>query len=306
MTSTDVAHHLAQLTDPVLWRGIAPQLHVGEAAHTAPITFGADALESIRADLLREGYFQLPPQAWGIDVAALAAGVRAVGAAGFVPAFIFMYDEAWAMFARLRQLLAATLGEDYRIVPAFWAWHVDGKNESAGWPPHRDLGHHALLPDKSPKSLTLWLPLTDATPDNGCMYVLPADRDKFYGTPRESETPIALQEARALPSAAGGVLGWTQALFHWGGRARTPVTSPRISMSVEFQRGDQDIYEPKIDPAMPLDPTLRLRLILRQILQYQHMYPLSPQLRALGEAHAFRSGLTPAFTAGQKGTKPLP
>lgn len=303
--SPSLPPHLARLTDPAYWRGIAPRLHVGDSAFDAeqntPIEFSPEAVDSIRADLAREGYFQLPPQAWGFDVADVAEGVRAVGAAGFLPVFIFMYDEAWAMFARLRNLLMGALGKDYKIVPAFWAWHVDGAREAAGWGPHRDLGHFSLMANKRPKSLTMWLPLTDATTENGCMYVVPADRDKFYGTPREHESPISLQDVRALPTDAGGVLGWTQALYHWGGRARTPVTSPRISMSVEFQRGDQEIYEPKVNPGKTLEPELRLRLIMRQILQYQHMYPLSPELRAFAETIAFKSGLTPAFAAGQAG-----
>ncbi len=309
--SSTLPPDLARLTDPDFWRAIAPRLHVGDSAfdaeHTTPIDFGPEAVDKIRADLAREGYFQLPPQPWGLDVADVAQGVRAVGAAGFLPVFVFMYDETWAMFARLRNVLQGALGKDYRVVPAFWAWHVDGKRESAGWEPHRDLGHFSLMPNKRPKSLTMWLPLTDATPENGCMYVVPADRDKFYGTPREGESPISLQDVRALPSAAGGVLGWTQALYHWGGRARTPVTQPRISMSVEFQRGDQEVYDSKINPAATFDPLLRLRLIMRQILQYQHMYPLSPELRAFAESMAFKSGLTPGFIAGQMGgTKPAP
>lgn len=299
-TAQDVAKQLAQLSDAGLWRGIAPALHVGDAQLAAPavkpIAFPAGVIDSVRADLVREGYFQLPPQDWGIEVATLAAGVAALDTAGFPPVFLFMYDEAWFMFARLRGLLAAVLGESFRMQPAFWAWHVNGKREGAGWSPHRDMGHKSLLPDRSPKSLTVWLPLTEATPQNGCMYVVPADREIYYGTAREQESPITLQDVRALPSAAGGVLGWTQALFHWGGRARQPVTTPRISISVEFQRGDQPpIFEPQFDPAATLDVVTRLRLIMRQALQYQHMYPLPAEMRTVAEALAYKSGPAQAF-----------
>lgn len=290
----------AALADPAYWRGLAPELNVGSAALSAAATQGLDVdtttLGGLKADLVREGYLQMAPQAWGFDVAKLAAGTSAVVTAGYLPVFTFMYDEAWFMFARLRRMLAGVLDEGYRMMPAFWAWHVDGTREPAGWSPHRDHGHKTLRADRSPKSLTVWLPLTDATPRNGCMYILPADRDAYYGTPRENETPIQLQNVRALPCEAGGVLAWTQAVFHWGGRACLPITHPRISVAVEFQRSDEPpIYPSLLDPMATPDMTLRLRLILRQVLQYQHMYPVPEALRKLAEATALRAGASPAF-----------
>jgi hypothetical protein len=304
-TDATLAARFRALADPALWRGLAPQLHVADtqlwagAAH--PIAFDDARLKSVKTDLAREGYFQLPAQEWGVDVAEVAAGASAAVSAGYLPVFAFMYDEPWIMYARLRKLIAAALDERYMMMPAFWAWHVDGTREPAGWTPHRDLGHHTLLPDRRPKAMTFWLPLTDATPQNGCMYILPADRDPHYGTPQDHQTNLDLQNVRALPSPAGGVLAWTQAVFHWGGRARIPLAQPRISISVEFQRGDQPpIYEPLLDPQHMPDPALRLRLILRQILQYQHMYPLPPALKTMAEAAAFGSGPAPAFVASMK------
>ncbi len=297
-----LTERFAALADPALWRALAPALHLGDesfsAAAAEPIHFEPAMLAELRASLLREGYFQLPPLDWGIDVAAFGAGVSAVVGAGYMPAFAFMYDEAWFMYARLGALIAAVLDERYMMMPAFWAWHVDGVREPAGWTPHRDLGHRTLLPDRRPKAMTFWLPLTDATPQNGCMYILPADRDPLYGTPNDHQTSLELQNVRALPSPAGGVLAWTQAAFHWGGRARQPIDKPRVSISVEFQRGDQPpIYEPLLNPRQSPDAILRLRLILRQMLQYKHMYPLAPDMQALAEASAFRPGPTPAFLA---------
>ena len=168
---------------------------------------------------------------------------------------------------------------------------------NGGWQKADDhIGHKTLRPDGRPKAMTFWLPLTDATTHNGCMYVLPADRDELYGTSRDHQINVHLQNVRALPAAAGSVLAWTQALFHWGSRARNPIGGPRISISVEFQRGDEmPIYEPLLDPGEMPDPAMRLRLILRQVLQYQHMYPAPPAIRAMAEAMAFKSGPTPAF-----------
>ena len=157
---SDIERHLAQLADPALWRGIAPQLHVGDESFRTrtPLAFDDSVLARLRADVAREGYFQLPPQAWGIDVPQVAAGVGAVTAAGHLPVFAFMYDEVWFMFAQIRRLLGGLLGDEYRMMPAFWAWHIDGKRESAGWQPHRDLGHFSLLPDRSPPASGFSMP----------------------------------------------------------------------------------------------------------------------------------------------------
>jgi len=291
MTDTlSLAHDFKSLAHPAQWQRLAPDLHVGDSAVMAAaetvLTFDDAVLAGVDARLLREGYFQLPPLDWGLDVGVLARGVSAVTAAGHLPVFAFMYDEVWVMYARLRALLTAVLTETYMMLPAFWMWHVDGKRERAGWTPHRDNAKNALLSDRSLRALTLWVPLTDATPVNGCMYVLPADRDPLYGNGEDAIGNVDLQDVRALPSPAGGLLGWSQGIFHWGGRASANLVTPRISMAVEFQRGDEmPIDEPLLPPEEIPSLELRLRLILRQVLQYQHMYPLSPDLKALAEAH---------------------
>jgi hypothetical protein len=55
-------------------------------------------------------------------------------------------------------------------------------------------------------------------------------------------------------------------------------------MALEFQRGD---IPPFNSPEIALPANLafdqRLRLISKQILQYQHMYPLDPKLADLAQ-----------------------
>ena len=127
MNSTpNLSEQFAKLADPALWLGLAPGLHVSDTQLAAiaaePIPFTADSLTGITTDLAREGYFQLPPLEWGVDVTAFAKGVSALVAAGHLPVFAFMYDEAWVMYARLRKLIAATLDDRYMMLPAFWAF----------------------------------------------------------------------------------------------------------------------------------------------------------------------------------------
>jgi hypothetical protein len=136
-----------------------------------------------------------------------------------------------------------------------------------------------LRPDGGPISLTTWIPLSEATPLNGCMYIVPAHADPTYGTPREKEFHFELPAIRALPAKPGEILVWNQAVLQWGSRSSHCATESRISMAFEFQSLDSRPFNTPIlprDQAVPFD--LRLRLISKQVLQYRHMYKLDPNI----------------------------
>ncbi len=285
MTSKIAEHAVAELgvdslLHPPTWVTLNPMLHVGSAVSALEgVGIDADGAAVLEELLLREGYFHLPPLAWQLPLDDMARAIVRLTEAGFVAPFCFMYDEFWLMFIKLNGLLRQLLGEDYWMLPNFWAWYIDPRAGQSGWRPHRDGGHVSLLADRRPKSLSVWLPLTDATPLNGCMYVLPAHLDPTYGTPRDGQWSIQLQDVRALPGAAGSLFVWTQALLHWGSRSSPLASGPRISMSVEFQRGDiPPMSQPLISPLSLPSPGERLKLICRQVLQYQNMQPSSGEL----------------------------
>jgi ectoine hydroxylase-related dioxygenase (phytanoyl-CoA dioxygenase family) len=143
------------------------------------------------------------------------------------------------------------------------------------------------MADGRPKVITVWLPLTDATPENSCMYVVPADRDPTYGSEMDYLHQFSLADIRALPAQAGSVLGWDQAVLHWGSHSVNRAVSPRISIACEFQRGDQVPYgAPLFNPAEPPDFATRQVLIGRQILRYEHMAGTNPAWRAVAERMA--------------------
>ncbi|MBM4409652.1 MAG: phytanoyl-CoA dioxygenase family protein, partial [Chloroflexi bacterium] len=133
-----------------------------------------------------------------------------------------------------------------------------------------------------PKSLTLWIALSDATPENGCMYLVPADRYPTYNTPEDAKLRFTLPDIRVLPAPAGTAFAWTQAIFHWGARSSSRAAGPRISVGFEFQRGDiAPFNQPLLDIAAPPPFAGRLKLIAKQLLQYDHNYPLPEGQRAL-------------------------
>lgn len=232
-----------------------------------------------------EGYFQEQDRELVGLSEQLSACISKLMSLGLPPVFIFLFDEAWLAFFRQHFTLQMLLGHDYKVLPDFWAWHVDPNAGQAGWRPHRDKGQMALAPDGSPLSLTMWIPLTEATPQNGCMYILPANRDPVYNTPEEKAWKVDYPSIRALPAAPGQYLCWNQAVLHWGAQSSPFAEKPRMSMALEFQRADIAPFNQPLLPALGnLTFEVRLKLVAKQILQYRHMYPLPERLQAMAQA----------------------
>ena len=227
------------LADPRFWRDHFPGLTLLQDARcAAPVNAEAGEADHgvLWRRMLEEGYIQDRNAAFEDLAPRLAEAVRACVALNIPPVFVFLFDEAWACFRSLEPMLNRMLGSGYRMLPDFWAWHVDPQAGEAGWAPHRDKGRHALAPDGSPLSLTVWAPLSDATPLSSCMYVVPANQDPSYNTPHENSLRFALPAVRALPGAPGDYFCWNQAILHWGSQSSRFAEAPRISMALEFQR----------------------------------------------------------------------
>jgi hypothetical protein len=276
MTAGDILNREA-------WLARAPGLHIGGGALRQAVhafrpskSHVADLDQRLRFD----GYVQLAHD-FGLDLAGMANTVRHFSAAGIPPVFCFLFDEFWAPFYALDAMYDGLLGP-YGFLPDFWVWNIDPAKGEAGWKPHRDRGHMTLRMDGRPVSLTTWIPLSDATPLNSCMYVVPAHADPTYGTPRENEFHFELPAIRALPAKAGEILVWNQAVLHWGSCSSDLAAESRISMAFEFQANDSKPFNrPILQPDKPVPFELRLRLIAKQVLQYRHMYAVDPQLEKI-------------------------
>ncbi len=268
------------------WKGLEPSLCI-ESGAPAP-EFQTPELEPQLARLRVEGYVNLPGVLPSELVQRLYAGVERLYQRGIPLPFTFVYDEFWHAFQGLQVFLEAVLGASYRALPDFWVWYVPASNNAAGWGPHRDKVGLCLDRDNSPHSLTVWLPFSDATPLNGCIYMLPAHLDeRFKRRVWDGEGNNAVtqpQNIRALPASAGSVLAWNQAVLHWGGRASSLASGPRVSAAFEFQRGDKPPFNtPLLDPKKIPPFRQRLGLIGKQVLQYRHMYPLPSDVAKLAE-----------------------
>ncbi len=260
---------------------------IGERAAARGLTVGAPRawsllapvdVSAVQAELWHEGYFagrgepSIPTEL----VTRCRDAIALVLEDGAPTVAAFAFDAPWELQALLADHADAALDGSAVLLPAFWAWQLTA-DEPRGWAPHRDRPDQALDHRGAPQSISLWVALTDASPDNGCMYVVPAPLDVQYQNPNASAEVLHVQCVRALPARAGAVLGWTSALLHWGGIARAGVAG-RASISFEYQTARRP------PPSFPLDwmPTLseRRTLIAQQWAQYAHIHEQPPERQA--------------------------
>ena len=265
------------------WRALRPELSIETAEPRDK--FDVPNAVDLMAQLRFEGYVSVPAVVPPEVVSALHACVKCLHERGIPLPFAFVYDQFWQLFQRLSGFLETVLGSGYRALPDFWVWYVQPSEDAKGWSPHRDRVVAAVDRNNTPHSLTAWVSLSDATPLNGCIYVLPAHLDERFKRrfwDGEGNTFVSeLQSVRALPATAGSLLAWNQNLLHWGGRASRSGAAPRASAAFEFQRGDRTPFnQPLLDPRQLPPFQKRLGLVGKQVLQYQHMTrsrPTSPR-----------------------------
>lgn len=273
---------LERACTPAYWLELNPELTMDAPPAPPVLRIDEPARQQLFGDLLTDGYFQYPPALPAEHVRRMAEGALRLQAENIPPVFMYVYDDFYQLSRYASELLEAILGPGFKVLPSLVAWCIDARGGSVkGWHPHRDRDYETLGAHGLPKSMSLWIPLTDATPLNGCIYVVPTHRDPhFLGRVMQNNVPRP-QEIRALPAAAGSILGWNHALLHWGGRASDKATTPRISFSIEYQRGDVPPYDrPLLDPFQPPSFPHRLALIAHQLLQYGHMQNVGAGMRA--------------------------
>lgn len=291
--------------DSEFWRQLCPWLHVCDKglAHASldwwnqcARSVGDSEVDDLSEHLLREGYFSIPSGAvrWIVDVAGVARGVQHLVNLGLPAICIVLYDEPWVMSAQMTELAFRTSGGNEQAFDwsAFCvrAEHcgtspdiVAPPEVPAGWPPHRDRGSNKSAvdgwrKDGTPRYITLWVPMTDATPKSSCLTIMPRRRDPGYrrGDDGASEisylfrSPEDFQYIRALPLAAGGILAFNHRLFHWGTRADPRAEAPRIAMA--FTATDPSFEASCFankESLLPLPPLgVRVALVAAQLLRY--------------------------------------
>jgi hypothetical protein len=236
-------------------------------------------------------------------VAALARGVEALEAQGWPATFILAFDEAWALLEQAAALVREATGNEPNL--DVLAWKVDPARGQGGFSPHRDRQpadvEGSFRGDRgSARYVTCWMALSDATPENSCLYCVPADADPgyFFGD-REDVDPLTralggkkenYQLIRALPCEAGGAVVFTHRLIHWGSRnsgdGGGAPPPPRLSLAMAAS--DPGFEPPYFSPDLLPNPPLRLRVALaaaQMIAYYQRFDVSAPQLRLFRELY---------------------
>lgn len=181
----------------------------------------------------------------------------------------FLEDAMWDLLDLVLPVAREALDHEVAILPAFWAWRL--RPDSSGWMPHRDGPERARDAEGKLAVCSIWVPLTDATTRNGCIHCVPAYWDIAYRSVRGGSVVMHEETIRALPAAAGSVLGWSHALLHWGARC-APDASPRLSTSFELIRSDLVSTVPVAYPAGWRPPAEERKTLMDQMrVQYRHM-----------------------------------
>jgi hypothetical protein len=274
LSKTEIRNRLKQASDAAYWQALYPPFSICSSSPQIPDVqaLHPNTLARCVRDLDRYGYFcSESPLIEGLT-ASLLECIQTVRKAGWPPVFAYVYDQLWMLWhiRPIAQILTSALGPAYRLIPHGWCHYVPPVRGASGWPPHVD--------GNLPNRMSIWIPLTDANIENGCLYVVPKDMNtSAIGERRELRKASnlqmreLLQRSRAIPAPAGSLLGWPFRTLHWGSTAHSSE-SPRVSLVFEFIAGRETPIKnetPLYDPATPLpDLALRLFCIGRAIRQY--------------------------------------
>jgi hypothetical protein len=276
LSPSEVDHRLSEAQNAAYWRSLCSEATVGNASAASEASEIWDELGGGVADYWERGYLSLKNVFNVTEIERLKQAVYAIRQAGWPLIFALVYDQFWTLIRspRLSAILRELLGAEHQITHLFWVHYVHTARGAAGFPPHQDggCGFHTT---------SCWIPLSPATLDNGCMYVIERSlatenltlNFAAAETYPKKQVHALLHHAQALPAEPGGLLAWQHTTPHWGGRFRHSL-EPRLAVSWEFTQKEYEPKDPRMqmacDPTQPL-PSLdhRLRWISMSLLGFR-------------------------------------
>lgn len=227
--------------------------------------------------------------------AKLKDAITALHKRGYPATFVLLYDETW----ELARLALETLSDATHASNVFnydiLAWFINPCENKAGFSPHRDRqpdnvksSFHA---DGQAKYVTMWMALSNATPENSCLYVIPKPNDPGYtegdsdGSGKDDDpmwralpSKESFQNIRALPRQAGQSLLFTHRILHWGSRGNPNSLKNEPRVAISFVCSDPSFEKPYLTPpprSFPPKFATRLLLVCAQLLVYYQRFNLS-------------------------------
>ncbi|GIL98987.1 hypothetical protein Vretimale_4284 [Volvox reticuliferus] len=288
--------NIRNLSELEYWAAICPHLSVGGRLEINKKKRSKQNDEDFRRQMHDEGVFQVYPSEmqWPVDIHRLALNMVTLMQHGWPATFLLMFDEVWALIERASGLMVATTGNTCNM--DVLCWYVDPNGGAAGFSPHRDRqpddSPATFRPgDSSPMYSTCWVPLTDACPENSCLYMVPrwADPGYYHGDDDDGPDPLSValsskesfQSIRAFPAEAGSAIIFSHRIIHWGSRGRKGFHTPRLAISWGCA---DDAYEPpyfsrQYLPYPPME--LRAALACGQMLVYHERFPMAARQLSL-------------------------
>lgn len=276
----ELIQYRAKIEDVNYWRGINPGSSITDfplEGLTRSQDVTEEEIDRYKAQLREEAYFQTESLIPDDTLQEMLRCIEAVKKEGFPVMFCLVYDVFYRAFSHFDSILSHLLGREYRLMPNFWVYFIEPSDGGKGFEPHRDGEFKGTIgADGLPTVLTLWISITDATPLNSCMYVLPKSRDPQYAQAihdlKIGVDQIALEDIRALPTRAGSLSCWDQHIFHWGSRSSKRAQIPRISYAMYCQRGDVPPFDDiPIDLYDRIDFGTRLGMIAKGMYRYSYL-----------------------------------
>lgn len=278
--------HWGRYQDPDFWMRLNPHLTVSEHPfrdNLPPPAIPSTVVDRALIDLDSDGFLVTPPVVADARMQPLREALDTLVARGIPSVFVCVYDEFYQCFQDLEPLLVPILGVRYRCVAeGFWGFRVEPGDPApggltGGLPPHRDsMGPDPrILAGERPAIMNVWVALTDVTPLHSCLYVVPRYADAAFATTDRSVHvgQFRLQDIRAVPVQAGGVVAFSTHLAHWGSRSAATAPGPRMSVSMYFQRADVPPFDASVfDLGGPVPVRSRLRWII-QSLGAEELWP---------------------------------
>jgi hypothetical protein len=316
-----VDQHLSISKDPLVERNYNDTKH-------PPASDGGTQLQK---RLVEDGYVLVDKILDKTLTVKLKDAITALHKQGYPASFVLLFDETW----ELARLALKTLDDATHPSNVFnfdvLAWYIDPREGMAGFSPHRDRQpdnvESSFHSNGQAKYVTLWTALSNATPENSCLYVIPKQYDPGYtdgdsnGDDGKGDDPLwralstkeSFQNIRALPRQAGQSLLFTHRILHWGSRGNpnSLVNEPRVAIS--FVCSDPQFEKPYLVSSQ-FPPTFHSRLLLvcAQLLIYYQRFNLSKNcIRACYEyvkEHAeeldtaYRNKVTVEFVKAMKET----
>ena len=217
-----------------------------------------------------------------MSMSTLAKSIETLVQNNIPASMILLFDEVWELCHVAGNLISQSTHQNNVINFDMLAWHIDASKDECGFSPHRDRQPDNVHNVKSSfhsnghaKYVTLWLALTDATPENSCLYVIPQQYDPGYlegdddnddGDGDDDELSLLdkdtkvfkdpLQKAltsktdyqniRAIPRLSGQAVMFTHRILHWGSKGNPQCKHPRVALS--FVSSDPSFEKPYLSP----------------------------------------------------------